>query len=491
MSSLIQAAEELRVSLTDSLDAKLGQHFTPRQAAELIASMPNLDMLTGKIRVLDPGAGSGSLTAALVQRLLDESNITALELVAVEFDPSLEKPLAMTLSNCQQAAEAAGVSCTVQQVEGDFIQLAAGLEGHDFGLFDLVILNPPYGKLATKSDHRRLMQGQGVETGNLYAAFVALGVQLLAANGQLVAITPRSWANGTYFTQFRGWLFDRVSIDRIHVFDSRGTVFSDTKVLQETIVFAVSLGTQKPEVVISTSVAHLDEPKVRNVRSVEVIAPNDDQKFMRIPGDKGGEIERLMAALPCSLKDLGIKVSTGKVVDFRSRNNLNDSPAAEDAPLIYPVNFSQGRIIWPVLGKKAQGFAILDEADRKLLLPPGDYVLIKRFSAKEERRRIVAAVWEDDGNSPAFENHLNVFNADGKGLDRALAQGLCWWLNSTFVDDWFRTFSGHTQVNAGDLKALRLPSAEQLRSLGTQGIPAQDKIDQTVSKLVNGAMAAA
>ncbi|WP_193058640.1 N-6 DNA methylase [Glutamicibacter arilaitensis] len=115
---MIQAAEELRISLTESLDAKLGQHFTPSQAAELIASMPNLDSLTGTVRILDPGAGSGSLTAALVQRLLDESKISGIELVAVEFDTALEGPLGETLSNCQQAAENAGISCSVQLVKG-------------------------------------------------------------------------------------------------------------------------------------------------------------------------------------------------------------------------------------------------------------------------------------------------------------------------------------------------------------------------------------
>lgn len=124
-------------------------------------------------------------------------------------------------------------------------------------------------------------------------------------------------------------------------------------------------------------------------------------------------------------------------------------------------------------------------------MPPGDYVVIKRFSSKEERRRLVAAVWENNDSSPAFENHLNVINASGSGLDRKLAEGLCWWLNSTFVDDWFRTFSGHTQVNAGDLKTIRLPTAEQLRALGRPGIPVQEKIDQAVSELIAGKLVAA
>jgi len=93
----------------------------------------------------------------------------------------------------------------------------------------------------------------------------------------------------------------------------------------------------------------------------------------------------------------------------------------------------------------------------------------KRFSAKEERRRIVAALFDPRRVPSAlvgFENHLNYYHRDGGGLPEALARGLAVFLNSTVVDQYFRRFSGHTQVNAADLRRLPYPSEEQLRRLG-------------------------
>ena len=118
-------------------------------------------------------------------------------------------------------------------------------------------------------------------------------------------------------------------------------------------------------------------------------------------------------------------------------------------------------------------------------------MLTKRFSAKEERRRVVAAVY-DPGDVTAgevgFENHLNVFHHRERGLDEYLARGLCLWLNGTAVDRFFRTFSGHTQVNATDLRSMRYPSRKQLARLGSAlghgAWPDQEKIDALVARHV-------
>ena len=67
------------------------------------------------------------------------------------------------------------------------------------GRFNCAILNPPYAKIATSSHWRVALRTLGIETSNLYTAFVALAVQQLGMGGQLVAITPRSFFNGSYF----------------------------------------------------------------------------------------------------------------------------------------------------------------------------------------------------------------------------------------------------------------------------------------------------
>jgi len=123
-----------------------------------------------------------------------------------------------------------------------------------------------------------------------------------------------------------------------------------------------------------------------------------------------------------------------------------------------------------------------------LLVPAGTYVLVKRISAKEEQRRVSAAVF-DPRHVPCervgFENHLNYFHQSGGGLPGDLARGLAVFLNSTLLDIYFRQFSGHTQVNAGDLRNLKYPSRQQLEALGrhiTDSLPAQDDLDAILEK---------
>ena len=123
------------------------------------------------------------------------------------------------------------------------------------------------------------------------------------------------------------------------------------------------------------------------------------------------------------------------------------------------------------------------------MVPKGVYVLVKRFTAKEERKRIVATVFRPEGNlagfeSIGFENHLNYFHHRGGGLDDRLAEGLAVYLNSTVVDSYFRQFSGHTQVNATDLRGLRYPSREQLYQLA-ENVAASARDQEAIDAAVN------
>ncbi len=114
------------------------------------------------------------------------------------------------------------------------------------------------------------------------------------------------------------------------------------------------------------------------------------------------------------------------------------------------------------------------DAERRsqpLLLPSGTYVLVKRFSAKEERRRVVAAIYDPrQVGAPyvGFENHVNVYHCDNGGLPMELAKGLAVFLNSTLIDSYFRQFNGHTQVNASDLRMLQYPDRAVLEALGVR-----------------------
>src|SRR5258708_38842167 len=156
------------------------------------------------------------------------------------------------------------------------------------------------------------------------------------------------------------------------------------------------------------------------------------------------------------------------------------------------MHFSNGSLEWPRQSKKPN--AIMNNAaTKKWLYPKGSYTVVRRFSSKEERRRIVAHVVDPDafkGNVIGFENHLNVFHSGKKGIDKSVAHGLSVFLNSTAVDDYFRRFSGHTQVNATDLRLLRYPELKKLKRLGRwaqqEQHTTQELIDRQIEALNGG-----
>ncbi|MEZ5212431.1 Eco57I restriction-modification methylase domain-containing protein [Gordonia sp. (in: high G+C Gram-positive bacteria)] len=487
--ALLDRVEARRLEIQSGLDpqtqARLGQHLTNAHTAEFMAGMLRLPS-TGTYRLLDPGAGSGALTAAVVARVLAEAPDLHLDATVVEADSAMLPALRETVTECERAAVDAGVEFTATVIEGSYIETAEG-----FDLFDAVIQNPPYAKLPAKSPDRLATARQTVDCPNIYAAFVALSVAALRPGGQLVAITPRSFTNGTYFAKFRQWLLPQTAFDTIHIFDSRNSVFADSGVLQETIIYSMTR-TDQPLATTTLSVSrdHRDAVTRREVDYTEIIHPGDRQLYVRIPSSpEDADLVAQMSALPCSLSDLGIRVSTGRVVDFRSRDQLLAVPYDEHYPMVYPANISHGFLTHPKETGKPQWFSVTCAEDRRWLVPEGIYPLVKRFSAKEETRRLVASVWnpaEQRGGPVAFDNKLNYFHVNRKGLDADLAMGLAVWLNSEPVDRYFRTFSGHTQVNATDLRGMRWPTATVLRDLGAgrTELPDTSTIDRLVAAVI-------
>ncbi len=351
----------------------------------------------------------------------------------------------------------------------------------------MVLVNPPYGKLRVESPERLALEGaeESIRVTNLYAAFLVRAIRAIRAGGLLVAITPRSFANGPYFGDLRKDLLARGCFERVHVFNARNRLFADTDVLQENLIFSMRVGQPPADVIVSSSQDATDTPSSRECAHSKIVHPDDDARFVRLPLDEEADVvaER-MRMMPATLVDLGLQVSTGRVVDFRVRDHLHPRPQPGTAPLVYPLNFRQGEIVWPSAGRKPQALAYADATER-LLLPNEHYVVVKRFSAKEEPRRVMAArcIPEvfGDASDIAFENHLNVFHKDGQGLDPEVAAGLAAYLNSDLVDEFVRQFNGHTQINATDLRKLRYPSTTQLRELGKkEGEPRDQALDGTI-----------
>jgi len=501
-SSLLSKAESRRLLLlgtsTPDKRASLGQFFTPQPVAELIADMVDLARLPAEVRLLDPGAGVGSLTAAIMDRLIADGRQRSLEAVAYEVDPGLLEGLRATLGECAETAEHAGLHVNIQAKADDFVASSVAALLGSGGLFDtngtlsagfdLVVMNPPYRKIHSSSVERRLLTQLSIEVSNLYTGFLALGARLLRGGGQLIAITPRSFCNGPYFRHFRRDFLGRMALRRLHLFESRDATFRDLDVLQENIILAAVKDGERSAIGISASTDHADEEFVsRLVPYGHVVDPADPLQLIRISADDiGHRASDLVGTLGATLRDLRLTASTGRVVDFRAREHLRADADPGAVPLVYPTHVGRGFVAWPKPGGRKPNGIVDTPATRPLLLPNETYVVVKRFTSKEEPRRVVAAIHDPSrvpGNWVAFENHLNVFHSNGRGIEPRLARGLAVYLNSSLVDIHFRQFSGHTQVNATDLRTLRYPFPEQLESLGAalpDGMPDQRTIDRLV-----------
>jgi adenine-specific DNA-methyltransferase len=79
-----------------------------------------------------------------------------------------------------------------------------------------------------------MLRAIGIETSNIYTGFLSVVLELLDPKAEMVAVTPRSSCNGTYFKRFRKQLLEALAIDRIHVFESRQVVFREDNVCKRT-----------------------------------------------------------------------------------------------------------------------------------------------------------------------------------------------------------------------------------------------------------------
>ena len=467
--------------------AALGQFMTPSSVARFMASLfPPSTLQT--CRLLDAGAGVGALSCAFLDRWVAGGfGFEAIEATAYEIDSNLRDHLTRHLTGYQ------GV--TPRIIADDFIEQATANDlftAKQSAGYTHAILNPPYKKINSNSAHRLALRRVGIETVNLYSAFVALAVAEAAPGGQIVAIIPRSFCNGPYYRPFRDFILERTAICHMHLFASRSKAFKDDEVLQENIILRLERGGAQGPVTVSTSTDDsFSDLAVHEHPFERILFPDDPERFIHVPASPEKNAIELSPAIRFTLADLGIRVSTGPVVDFRLKEHLRDMPGEGTVPLLYPGHFSSSGTTWPIEDMKKPNAIERNAETEKWFYPNGFYCAVRRFSSKEEKRRIVAGVVEPGvlGNVPVvgFENHLNLFHENKRGLPEALARGLAVFLNTTAVDEHFRRFNGHTQVNATDLKRMKYPSRDTLAQLGEwamqQGTLTQDQIDAKLRTL--------
>jgi adenine-specific DNA-methyltransferase len=506
--TLTEYAETLTswyLSKSDSQYRKnAGQYFTPAKISAFMARQYN-DLNKKEIKILDPGAGIGILESSFCEYLTSIGTKVKTTFDLYENDPVIIPILLLNVTACKEALASYGFDISFRVFEEDFIlSNAVRRSTHNMnprisrGGYDFVIANPPYYKLRKTSP--QLVETKNIVHGppNIYPLFMVVAAELLQDGGQMTILTPRSYCSGWYYRKFRNWFLGFMKPYKIHVFESRREIFKKYDVLQENIILNAKKTSHTPKDVMITvsrgAPSRDEEENAFRIPYDRVITKKHNDFVIQIPTSRlSASISAHIDDFKKNLNTLGFKASTGPVVPFRARYLLSNETGASIAhvPLIWMHNIVDGVFKWPI-ERNNKSTTIQNTLESKTILVPNkNYVLVKRFSTREGKQRITAAVYLKnvvDSDHIGIENHVNYIHKQVGELTVDEAYGIAALLNSKLYNIYFQVTNGNTQVNASEINGLPLPPLEIIKRIGhyVKKLENKDTITQehTIMKLL-------
>lgn len=482
-------------SASQSKEAKknLGQFFTPKDLAIFMASIANVDIEKNSIRILDPGCGTLMLASSLVEKLVRENlNIEEIIIDVYEIDTLLKNDIARLGEKLTLWGRENKVKLKVNHFVEDFI--LANKDYHTtIKKYDYIIANPPYFKIG-KGDKRLTIFGNSLKgQQNIYSLFMLLSSFLLNEGGQLIYLVPRSFTSGSYYQSFREQFLNNVSIKFIHLFSSRVTGFKKDKVLQENIIVKAINRNENHDNLIQISQSNGIKDINRNCLNIfredDLIRDLGSLLVIHVPINRNEQSSmQLFYQWHDNLQTLGYKVSTGPVVPFRSREHLKENTSHEYncVPLFWMHNCRKMELMWPLKKRNKQEWIIDNLESKSKLINNKNFVIIRRFSSKEEKAKLVAVPYLKNTfkyDKIGIENHLNyLYKVDGE-LTNFEIYGLSVLYNSSIFDSYFRSLNGNTQVNAKELNSIPMPSIEIITKIGQKYLNLHSKCSNEMQRI--------
>lgn len=492
-------------SVTQNHKKKKGQFLTPSAIARFMGNMAKSNK--SQVSILDPGCGTAILSCAIIENLvLSNQNLHTIHLDVYEIDEEIFPFTRQALDYLKKWLSNKGINFKYNLNTDDFILKNASVFEKETSLFtikknleyDFVISNPPYFKL-NKEDSRAKAAGSMTNgQPNIYALFMAVASEMLASNGQLIFITPRSYASGSYFRSFREFFFSNVIINQIHLFDSRKDAFNRDNVLQETLIIKATkedkLNSDSIVTITSTKgIMDLLTPNIKRYPLGQILNLKSKEKILHVPvNDEEEGIIDLFRSWNGSINKYNIQISTGPVVAFRAPEYIREvyeNGTVFLAPLIWLHNVYKMHMDWPVHKPNKGQYIQICSGSQSLLLPNKNYILLRRFSAKDDKSRLIASPYfanTMEAEYVGIENKVNYIYRPKGELDQNEVIGLSAVLNSRLFDNYFRIFNGNVNVSATELREMPLPALDLIKQIGDQLIVSNsDFTQENIDILVN------
>lgn len=447
----------------------IGQFTTPEAVADYMATRLIANWVPSKtdITILDPGAGTGVLSIALLDQLFAKYPQHRIVLAAYENDSVALRVLRQNLEKTQEWAVDHGHTLAYTIHGEDYIldhsESPTDYVWRNENTYDLVIANPPYKKMSKASPEAQAMDFVVYGAPNLYGFFWAKSAIELKKNGVSTFLIPRSWMSGAYFQRMRQFMLKTGSIIEIHSFEDRNSIFGATKILQELVI--VVFAKKKADHIRYWHLASISQltggDGLRVPAGSAVVGP--EKRVYNVATANYMHALKWANSLQSTFSQSGLKMKTGLTVGFRNRALLSPTAGTDKVPIFFADNFNQHTV---QLGR--QGDQYISKDHPGFLQPNIDYIFVKRFSTKEERRRVQTAYY-DPAATPGFteistDNKLNFVVSQSE----AVLQGAFLVLSSTQFDDYYRLLNGNTQVNSTEINSMRFPTAKQLEQLAAR-----------------------
>lgn len=479
LDEVVKNTNNFIVTVPKSQRKKFGQFFTTKLTASFMARLFNIDFSKSFLSILDAGAGTGILSSALIDYIYLSGYKGKISLTCYETD---EVVIPILKKNMELLKSVYGVDYTIVKdnyITSQFFGVNTFIN-EDSDKYDYIIGNPPYLKISKDTPEAKAMQDVCHGAPNLYFLFWAMGIHNLKANQELVYIIPRSWTSGAYFKKFRSYLFSLCVITDIHLFESRDKVFGGESVLQETIIVKVKKTTQKPQNIHITTSSTSDFSDISRFDApYDIVIPKNQFVYLVTNTAETDVLERINK-LPNTLPAISLKMQTGIIVDFRTREVLRDKMEDGAFPLLYSQHIKDGRVTWP-LGKEGE---VIKTDRASFLQENSDFLLVKRFTAKEEKRRLQCGIFLKQRYKQfayiSTQNKVNFVKCDSP----CITYGLYVLLNSTLYDTYYRIMNGSTQVNSTEVNQMPIPERGVIEAMGRE-LMHQELSEANCNKIVD------
>ena len=470
---------------------KYGQFFTSKETARFMAQLYNIPDNKSKVSILDAGAGSGILACALLERLEKMVSVQTIELTCYENDDNILGLLKENLYTCQANSKK---DIHIHIITDNYITSQYLDFNHMLGgnlnpkKYDFVIGNPPYMKIPKDAPEATAMPDVCYGAPNLYFIFAAMGLFNLDVNGEMVYIIPRSWTSGAYFKRFRQYFLTEGKLEHIHLFVSRNKVFDKEDVLQETIIIKVKKTNQTPkDVTITSSQSNSDFVNLTSLTvPYSLVVSGEDYYVYLVTDEKEVSVLERLHRFDKTLPDIGVKMKTGLTVDFRNREILRDDAEEGAIPLFYSQHIKQGEVQFPI--QREHEYVVTDQ--KGLMQDNRNYLFVKRFTAKEEKRRPQCGVYLSK-KYPQYkkistQNKINFVDGLITEMSECLVYGLYVIFNSTLYDEYYRILNGSTQVNSTEINAMPVPDLESIQEMGRTLMKSKDMSESNCNMILEG-----